>query len=231
VAEEAAKQELLVNFHGAYKPTGLHREFPNVMTFEGVKGNENNKWSQLITPDHNLTIPFIRMVAGPMDYTPGSMTNTQESNHYISFERPASMGTRCHEISKYVIYESPLQMLCDAPSKYYKEEETVQFITQIPVIWDETRVLQAKISDYLVIARRSGNDWYIAAMTDWTQREFEIKLDFLTEGEYDIQIFQDGINANRYAEDYQFINTSAKKDEIIKAVLAKGGGWVAIIKK
>ena len=231
VAIEAAKNELVVDFHGAYKPTGLNREYPNVLTFEGVKGNEHNKWSHDITPDHNLTIPFIRMAAGPMDYTPGAMANAQMVNHFISFERPIGQGTRCHEVSKYIIFESPLQMLCDSPSRYKKEIETVQIIVQIPQVWDETKVLEAKISDYLLLARRSGDNWYIAAMTDWTAREFDVKLDFLPPGEYDVQIMEDGPNANRFAEDYRLIKTSVKNNEVMKAVLEKGGGWVAILKK
>lgn len=231
VAQEAAKLELLVDFHGAYKPTGLQREYPNVLTFEGVKGNEHNKWSQDITPDHNLIIPFIRMAAGPMDCTPGAMANAQLVNHHISFQRPVGLGTRCHELSKYVIFESPLQMLCDTPSRYRKETETVQFITQIPQVWDETKVLEAKVSDYLVIARRSGDDWYVAAMTDWTARDFEVKLDFLAEGEYAVQVMQDGPNANKYAEDYTLTKSSVKNNGLMKAALAKGGGWVAILKK
>lgn len=231
VAVEAAKLELLVDFHGAYKPTGLHREYPNVITFEGLKGNECNKWSHDITPEHNLTLPFTRMVAGPMDYTPGAMSNAHLINHMVSFERPSGLGTRCHEISKYVIFESPLQMLCDSPSRYRKELECTRIITQIPQVWDETRVLEAKVSDYLVIARRSGNDWYIGAMTDWTARYFNIPLNFLSDGEYDLQILQDGTNAERFAEDYTLINSTTRKGEILKASLASGGGWVAILKR
>jgi alpha-glucosidase len=203
-----------------------------VISFEGVKGEENNKWSQDITPEHNVTLPFTRMVAGPMDYTPGAMSNAQLINHMISFDRPSGLGTRCHEISKYVIFESPLQMLCDSPSRYRKEVECTRFITQIPQVWDETIVLEAKVSDYLVIARRSGNDWYLGAMTDWTARNFEIPLDFLSDdGEYDLQILQDGINADRFAEDYKFVTSTTSKAKTLKASLASGGGWVAILKR
>lgn len=231
VAIEAAKLELMVDFHGAYKPSGLQREYPNVISFEGLKGNENNKWSQDITPEHNVTLPFTRMVAGPMDYTPGAMANAQLINHLISFDRPAGLGTRCHEISKYVIYESPLQMLCDSPSRYRKELECTRFITQIPQVWDETIVLEAKVADYLVIARRSGDDWYLGAMTDWTARNFKIPLDFLSEGEYNIQILQDGVNADRFAEDYKLVNSTTSKEKTLNASLANGGGWVAILKR
>lgn len=231
VADEAAKLKLLVDIHGTFKPSGLNREYPNVLTSEGVKGNENNKWGHDITPDHNLTLPFIRMVAGPMDYTPGAMGNAQKIDHHISFDRPFSQGTRCHEVSKYIIFESPLQMLCDTPSRYIKEKETVDIITQIPVVWDATKVIEAKISDYLVIARRSGDNWYIGGMTDWNARDFDIRLDFLSDGLYDVQIMQDGINANKYAEDYKITTATVSKDSNLKAQLSKGGGWIAILKK
>jgi alpha-glucosidase len=213
------------------QPSGLHREYPNVISFEGVKGEENNKWSQDISPEHNLTLPFTRMVAGPMDYTPGAMSNAHLINHMISFERPEALGTRAHEIAKYVIFESPLQMLCDAPSRYRKEMECTNFITQIPQVWDETLVLNAKVSDYLVVARRSGDDWYIGAMTDWTGRHFKISLDFLPEGVYDLQIMQDGVNADRYAEDYKLLHSSTSNKETLKARLVSGGGWTAILKR
>lgn len=231
VAIEAAKNQLMVNFHSAYKPTGLQREYPNVMTFEGVLGNELNKVNHMITPEHNVTIPFIRMVAGPMDYTPGAMRNAHLENHHPGFSRPMGLGTRCHEIAKYVVYESPLQMLCDAPSLYIQEQESTDFITQIPVVWDEIKVLDAKISDYIVIARRKGDDWYIAAMTGSMPRAFEIKLDFLVNGNYSAEIMEDGINADRNAEDYRHDKYIVTADKVLEAKLSKGGGWVAILRK
>lgn len=230
VAKEAAKNHLMVDFHSSFKPAGLNREYPNVLTFEGVKGNENNKGSKIITPEHNVTIPFIRMVAGPMDYTPGSMRNAQQSNYFPSRNRPMSLGTRCHEIAKFVVYESPLQMLCDAPTLYMKEQESTNIITQIPVTWDETKVLEAKISDYIVIARRKESDWFLAGMTDWSPREFDIDLGFLSTGNYSAEIMSDGINADRNAEDYRHDKYIVTRDDTIKAKLAQGGGWVAILK-
>src|SRR5690606_4723501 len=133
--------------------------YPNVISYEGVKGNENNKWSADVTPEHNVTIPFIRMVAGPMDYTPGAMVNTHPGNHRISHFRPMGIGTRCHEIAKYMVYESALQMYCDLPSLYLKEEESITFMASIPTVWDETRVLEASVGNYVVIARRHGDTW------------------------------------------------------------------------
>ncbi|MEN8153921.1 MAG: glycoside hydrolase family 97 protein [Acidobacteriota bacterium] len=231
VAEESAKRHLLVNFHGAFKPAGLRRAYPNILSFEGVKGNENNKWSDLITPEHNVTIPFIRMVAGPMDYTPGAMVNAQRPNFNISFNRPSSLGTRCHQVAMYIIYESPLQMLCDSPSNYYKERETTEFIAKIPTVWDETIVLDAKVSDYVLIARRSGEKWFVGAMTDWTERELKIDFSFLPDGKYNMELIKDGSNASRYAQDYKIEISDINRKTKMKIKLAPGGGWAAIISK
>ncbi len=226
VAEKAAQHKLLVDYHGAYKPSGLRRTWPNVITREGVKGLEHCKWSADITPDHNLTIPFIRMVAGPMDYTPGAMINMNSTNFSPMYSRPGSMGTRAHQMALYVAYESPLQMLADNPVNYKKEQECTNFISSIPVTWDETRVIEAAIGDYLVIARRKGEEWFLGAMTDWTPREFEVDLSFLGEGSYKAVIFSDGINADRYAQDYKKTETEISKDDKLKISMAPGGGYV-----
>jgi alpha-glucosidase len=229
VAAKAAEHHLLVDFHGSFKPSGLRRAYPNVLTYEGVKGNENNKWSQNITPEHNVTLPFIRMVAGPMDFTPGCMVNATDKNHRISFDRPMSLGTRCHQVAMYVVYESALQMLCESPSTYYKEEETTKFISQIPTIWDETRVLEAEVADYMVIARRKNDTWYIGAMTDQSPREIEIDFSFLGEGDYVMEVMRDGPNTHRYAQDYIYESSSVNKLHQQKIQLASGGGFAAII--
>lgn len=162
--KESAKRKLLVDFHGAYKPSGLRRAYPNLLSYEGVKGLENSKWSNLITPAHDLTIPFIRMAAGPMDYTPGAMSNAHKNNFIPRWNRPMSQGTRTHQVAMYVVYESPLQMLCDNPSSYLKERETTQFIAQIPTIWDTTIVLHASIGENLLIARKNNDCWYIGGL-------------------------------------------------------------------
>lgn len=230
IAATAARYELLVDFHGSFKPAGLQRKYPNVVNFEGVKGGENNKWSHQVTPTHNLTIPFIRMAAGPMDYTPGAMLNYGQDDHPISWSRPASLGTRCHQLAMYVIYEAPLQMLCDSPSLYKKEQESLSFITAIPTTWDETLVLEAAIGNYLVLARRKGNDWYIGAMTDWEARSFTIATDFLT-GSYEAIIMQDGVNADRYPQDYQRINKTITQGDKLHMDMKAGGGFAAILRK
>jgi len=231
IAEKAAMYNLLVDFHGAYKPAGLRRTWPNVLTREGVKGLENTKWSYDISPDHDLTIPFIRMVAGPMDYTPGAMVNYDSINFRPSDTRPASMGTRVHQMAMYVVYESPLQMLSDSPSNYRREKECTEFIAGVPVTWDETQVLEARVGDYLIMARRKGEDWFIGAMTDWSQREFEIDLSFLSPGEYNAIVFSDGINADRHASDYKKSSEVLTRDKKLKIKMASGGGWVARLTK
>lgn len=163
VAREAARRRMLVAFHGSCKPTGLERKYPNVITREGVMGLEHNKWSRNVTPEHNLTIPFTRMVAGAMDYTPGAMTNANERDFQPIFARPMSMGTRCHQLAMYVVYESPLQMLSDSPSSYLRDPAVLDFLARVPTVWDETVVLQAKVGDYIAVARRAATgEWYSA---------------------------------------------------------------------
>ena len=179
VARKAAARKMLVDFHGAYKPTGWLRTFPNVLTSEGVAGLENHKWGSFVTPKHNVTLPFTRMVAGPMDYTPGAMINFHEKDHKIWFNLPASVGTRCHQLGMYVVYESPLQMLADSPSNYYREPVCMEFLSQVPVVWDETRVLKASVGEYVVVARRHGDTWYIGGMVGEKGQKFEIDLDFI----------------------------------------------------
>jgi alpha-glucosidase len=230
VAEEAAKRRLLVDFHGAYKPTGLRRAYPNVLTREGVLGLEHVKWSKQPTPEHNVTIPFIRMLAGPMDYTPGAMLNAQEKHFHSVFDRPMSMGTRCHQLAMFVVYESPLQMLADSPSHYRRETECLQFLSDVPTVWDETRVLAAKVGDYIAVARRHGGEWYVGAMTDWTPRELTLDLSFLDPGEHTAEMFQDGVNADRNASDYRRVEIKLQAGDRITIRLAPGGGWAARIR-
>jgi alpha-glucosidase len=229
VAVEAAKRKLVVDFHGAFKPTGLRREYPNVLIREGVLGLEYSKWSKSVTPQHDLLIPFIRMLAGPMDFTPGAMRNATEKNFQPVFSEPMSQGTRCHQLAMYVVYESPLQMLSDSPSAYMREPEIMDFLGKVPTVWDDTRALEAKVGDYVVVARKSGEEWYVGAMTDWTPRELEIDFGFLGTGEYKAEAYADGTNAARYASDYTKTCLSVKAGDRLKVRLAPGGGWAARI--
>lgn len=230
IAKETAKRHMLVDFHGSYKPTGLRRAYPNVITREGLRGLENSKWGNAANPEYNVTIPFIRMVAGPMDFTPGAMINAQQSNFQPIFNRPMSMGTRCHQLAMYVVYESPLQMLADSPSNYLRESECMEFLAKVPTVWDETKVLDAKVADYVLVARKNGAEWYVGAMTDWTGRELTVDFSFLGPGRHTIDIYKDGINADRIGNDFKKENKKISARDKMKIKLAPGGGWAAIIK-
>lgn len=229
LAVECAKRKLIINFHGAYKPTGLRRTYPNVINREGVLGLEYNKWSDLATPEHDLIIPFIRMAVGPMDYTPGAMRNGSIDNFQPVFEQPMSQGSRCHQLAMFVAYDAPLQMLADAPTAYESEPIVLDFLSKVPTVWDETQVIDGKIGDYLVIARRKGNTWYVAAMTDENERELSIRFDFLKDQAYEAEIFSDGINASRSGQDYKKNNLLLNKGDTYSVLMAKGGGWVAVL--
>lgn len=226
-ARKAAEHHMLVDFHGAYKPDGIDRTWPNLVTREGVKGMENSKWSRDANPEHDVTLPYTRMVAGPMDYTPGAMVNMDKTNFSANFTRPESLGTRAHQVAMYVIFESPLQMLSDSPSNYRKEQETTDFIRNIPVVWDDIACLDGKVGDYVVLARRSGEDWFVGAMTDWTGRTIDVDFSFLPVGNYSVEIYQDGVNADRYAGDYKITKTNIKSGGRMKIHMAPGGGWAA----
>ena len=227
VSAEAAKRKMLVDFHGAIRPALLTRTWPNLISTEGVRGMEWNKWSAHITPTHTVTVPFTRMFLGPMDFTPGAMVNATRIGFAKNFERPMSQGTRCHQLAMYVAYESPLQMLADSPTNYLREPECLGFLTAVPSVWDETRVLEARIAEYLVVARRSGAEWYCGAMTDWSPREFTVDFSFLPAGKFQLEEYRDGVNADRRADDYRKVVQSVTNATKLKIRLAEGGGWAA----
>jgi alpha-glucosidase len=231
VAEKAATHHLLVDFHGAYKPDGISRTYPHVISREGVRGLENNKWSTFPNPKHDLTLPFTRMVCGPMDFTPGAMKNSTLKNFNFVFTEPMSLGTRCHQLAMYVVFESPLQMLADNPSNYKREPECLRFLSQVPTEWDDTKVLDAKVGDYVIVARRNGNYWYIGGMTDWTPRDMNVDLGFLPEGTYTVEIYKDGINADKAANDYKYVSIVKTNKDQIKLHMAPGGGFALRIVK
>lgn len=229
VGKAAFDRQILVDFHGSYKPSGLHRKYPNVMTFEGVYGLEHNKSSHDITPNHDLILPFTRMVAGPMDYTPGATKNATAEGFCMDFIHPSSHGTRAHQGALYVIFESPLQMLADSPSNYYNTPSFAGFIAQMPTVWHETKALEAEAGKYVVMARKNGDKWYIGALTNWDARSLDIKLDFLDGKKYKAQILKDGVNANSYPADFKIVNAEISKGQNLKIDMAKGGGWAAIL--
>jgi alpha-glucosidase len=229
VSRECAKRKMLVDFHGDQKPASMTRTWPNLISAEGVRGMEWSKWSADSEPKHNVTLPFTRMFLGPMDYTPGAMRNATKATFAAIHGQPMALGTRCHQLAMYVVFESPLQMLSDSPSNYMREPETMEFLGPVPTEWDETKVLDASIADYVVVARRNGPDWYVGAMTDWTPRTLEIDLSFLPAGNFTMEAYQDGVNADRNASDYKKISTPVNRNTKLKLPLASGGGWAARI--
>jgi alpha-glucosidase len=231
VCREAAKRRMVVDFHGGIRAATMTRTWPNLLTNEGVRGLEQNKWSKYANPEHNVVLPFTRMLVGPMDYTPGAMINSgNEKNFAAVFERPMSLGTRSHQLAMYVVYESPLQMLADSPSHYLREPEIMNFLGVVPTVWHETRVLHAKMGDYVVIARRHNQDWYVGAMTDWTSRDLQLDLSFLPQGRHELDEYKDGINADRIGSDYQRVKSIVNNKTRLSLKLAPGGGWVARIR-
>ncbi len=228
ICREAAKRRMLVDFHGAQRPALLTRTWPNLLTTEGVMGLEHVKWSDHVDPEHDATLPFTRMYLGPMDYTPGAMRNAAGRGRFASiFEAPMSMGTRAHQLALYVVFESPLQMLADSPSAYETEPEAMDFLGPVPAVWDETRVLQAKMGDYVAVARRRGRDWWIGAITDATARPLTLDLSFLPEGSWELDAFADGVNADRWGSDYTRAKSRVDGTTRLDVQLAPGGGWAA----
>ena len=225
-AETAARYGMMCDFHGAFKPTGLNRTYPNVINFEGVYGLENMKWNQRADEvTYDVTIPFVRLVAGPADYTQGAMRNGTKANFRAVNTEPMSQGTRCHQLAEYVVFDAPLTMLCDSPSNYLQEAECTEFIASVPTVWDETIALDGKIGEYVVMARRKGETWYIGALNGWEARDLEITLPHAVKGGI---AFQDGANAHRAARDYKRVTGIDLTSGKIKVHLAPGGGYVLI---
>ncbi|MEY8685053.1 glycoside hydrolase family 97 protein [Bacteroides sp. AN502(2024)] len=227
VAREAAKYHLFVDFHGAFKPAGLERRFPNVLSYEGVLGMEQGGNCK---PANSIYLPFIRNAVGPMDFTPGSMLSAQPEDNRSTRANAMGSGTRAYQMALFVMFESGLQMLADNPVYYYRERPCTEFISSVPVVWDETRVLDAKVGEYVVTARRSGNRWFIGAITNNNGRELEIDLSFLPDGQTRHLIyFEDGINADRQAMDYKKREKDVRSSDKLKLKLVRNGGWAGII--
>jgi alpha-glucosidase len=233
IAKKAADYKLMVDYHGMYKPTGLQKTYPNVVNFEGVKGMENCKWTPNDdVPEYDVTIPFVRMLAGPMDYTPGAMRNATKTGFRPDGNMPMSQGTRCHQLAMYVVFEAPLQMLADNPTAYMKEQECTDFISKVPTVFDETVALDGKVGQYVAIARKKDNVWYVGAMSSWTERDITIDCSFIGEGNFEAEIFKDGINADRDATDYKKEIKPVTAADKLTFHLAPGGGLaIRIIKK
>ena len=237
IAESAARYHLYLDYHGL-KPFGIQRAYPNIFNFEGVKGLENSKWEPRVgdgplhnQPRYDVTAPYLRMLAGPMDYTPGAMMNAMKDSFFGNNDHPMSQGTRVHQMAMYTTFEAPLQMMADSPTKYMQNQECTDFIAQVPTTFDETVALDGQLGEYIVIARRKGTTWYVAAMTDWTARDLAIPLSFLGEGKFSADIFADGANAMKEATDYKHTKQTATCQDQLKIHLSSGGGWTGIFRK
>ncbi|TYT25762.1 glycoside hydrolase family 97 protein [Luteimonas viscosa] len=216
----AAEHELMLDLHGAYRPTGLNRTWPHFLTQEGVLGAEYNKWSRRVTPTHNLTLPFTRMLVGPIDYTPGGFRNTAPEKFEASFVRPQVMGTRPHQLAMFVVYESPLQMVADSPDVYV-DAPGADFLTLVPTSWDETRVLSGAIGEHIVVARRRSEDWYVGAMTNETARTLEVDLSFLGDGRFEATLWQDGAAPTDVRREARTLDAG---ERALSLQLSSGGG-------
>jgi alpha-glucosidase len=229
IAEATARHKIMVMFHGAFKNAGFERTYPHAITREAVLGSEYNMWSSKATPEHDLLIPFIRMVAGPMDYEPGFYVNANEKTFRPLDDHIMSQGTRCHQLAMFVAYESPLQMFSGNPSDALMEPDYTSFLLSLPTTWDDTKVIDAKLGDYLILARRKGDDWYLVAMTDWSGREFEVDLSFIGSGDFTASICQDGLNAAKNGRDYRLVTQKVNQSKKLKITMAPGGGYLAKI--
>jgi alpha-glucosidase len=216
----------MINFHGAYKPTGLLRTLPNQLTREGILGNEYNRWSARVTPEHKLTLPFTRFLAGPADFTPGGFLNRQPAQFKADGKRAEVQGTRCSELALFVVYDSPICCVCDHPD-HYRDQPGADFLKIVPTVWDDTRVLDGIVAQHLVMVRRSGDEWFLGAMTDRNARDVSVKLDFLGKGRWKMKLWKDAADSDVNAEHLEKEERTMVGSEIVKLHLAPAGGAVA----
>lgn len=233
LAKTCARHHLLLDYHGYFTPTGMNRTYPNILNYEGVFGMEEARWAKKDTdmPRYDVTFPFIRMMAGNVDFTPGAMRNGTRNNWVACYQNPMSMGTRCHQLACYVVHDSPFTMLCDAPTNYEREQPCVDLITSIPDTFDETKVLQGVMGNYIVTARQKEGNWYVAGQTNWDSREVTLPLGFLPSGTYEATVATDGINANHNAEDYKIEHKTLTASDTLHLMMASGGGFLIVMKK
>jgi alpha-glucosidase len=231
LAEECAERKIFINFHGSYKPDGLARTYPNILTYEGVLGNEYARWiTGLPHPDYTIMLPFTRMIAGPMDYTPGSMTNSTDAAYIGRWLLPMTKGTRAQQMAMTVVFETGILTLCESPMIYEKLPE-FNFIKQVPARWDSTIVLDSKIGDYIIIARKNGDKWFIGGMTDWKSRNVNVNFGFLENGEYECGIYEDANDADTNPGNVKISNITVNNSFSQSFRLAKGGGLAIVLKK
>jgi alpha-glucosidase len=230
VCREAAANHLLVDFHGAFKPSGLEQKYPNLLSHEGVRGME---YMEGCRPDNSLYFPFMRNAVGPMDYTPGAMISMQPECYAARRPNSASIGTRAYQLALFVVFESGIQMLADNPTLYYRNDDCTRYIASVPVTWDETRVIDAVPGEYIVEAKRKGDTWYVAGITNGREkhRHFDVALDFLAAGKaYEMETFEDGVNAHHQAMDYRHRSTKVDSSTTVSVTMARNGGWAGVIK-
>lgn len=230
IGAAAAKRKMVINFHGCPKPAGIHRTYPNILTFEAVLGAEYSKWSDRAHPDHNALIPFLRMLSGPMDYTPGAMRNATKDNFRIVHSEPMGQGTRCHQLAMYIVFDSYMAMISDAPTSYEKEPHMLDFFANLETVWDTTVIVGAKLGEYIITAKKNKDVWHVAALNNWTEREIDLDFSFLPTGKYKVKLYKDGINANKVARDYKVEDILLNSGSRMKIKLASGGGMVMRIK-
>ena len=226
VTAEAAKYHIIVDWHGSFTPAGLEQEYPNLMSYEGVLGLEQMGGCR---PENTVYLPFIRNAVGPADFTPGAMNNMQPEQYHSSRPNSASVGTRAFQMALYVVLESGVQMLADTPTRYYQNDDCTRFIASVPTTWDETRALEAKAGEYVVVAKRKGNKWFIGGITNGTPRDFQLRLDFLSAGQHRLTAFRDGLNADYQAMHYNKSEQTVTNGTTLSVHMAKNGGWAAVV--
>lgn len=231
IAKACADHKIMIMFHGSYPPKGFNRTYPNAVAREAVLGSEYNMWSKDVSPDHDVLLAFTRMLAGSLDYEPGLLLNATKQSFHNAEGYVMGPGTRCHQLSMYVVYDSPIQFFSGNPSQGFMEPEFMELLGSIPTLWDETIIPDAKVGEYIVTARKKGNSWYIGGMTNWNARDIDISFDFIDEGSYQATVCRDGINADRYASDYAIDTATVAKNDKMKIHLAPGGGFFIKLEK
>ena len=233
IADATAKHNLMLDLHGIYKPTGLNRTYPNIVNFEAVFGMEEMKWSPATVdmPLYDVTYPYLRMMCGPVDYTPGAMRNAQKKDWKSVYYNPMSQGTRGHQVATYIVYDSPFTMLCDSPSLYEKEPECTQFIASLPTVFESTEVLDGKMGEYIVTLREKEGKWYVGGMTNWDARDYDLDFSFLPAGKtFTATILKDGINAAKQGDDYAISEIRVNQSSKERIHVAPGGGFAVIVR-
>jgi alpha-glucosidase len=230
IFKKVAEHHLMVNFHGAYKPTGIRRTYPNVIAREGVMGNEYNKWSDRMTPEHNVTIAFTRNLLGQMDFTPGGFLNRAKGQLRVNVTPTQVMGTRCHQLAMFIVYDSPLTTMCDDPVNY-ENQPGLEFLKIVPTVWDDMKALNGEVAQYITVAKKSGKDWFIGSLNNSDPRELTITLDFLDSGKYEAWIYQDVPESKVDAEKLEEMKMTVDKGKTLKLKMASGGGFAAYLKK